>query len=109
MIHSATERWQRGECGGLENRYVGNPGVGVRIQPSPRFLACQPVNTLRPAASRCFTHQFLVSESAAPENETLLVPTPYPPGASYIYPKAEMLKAPDRRVRHAEMLTSSTA
>src|SRR5215217_4282536 len=29
------------------------PASGVRIPPSPRFLACQPVSTLRPAASAC--------------------------------------------------------
>jgi hypothetical protein len=29
------------------------PASGVRIPPSPRFLACQPVSMLRPAASAC--------------------------------------------------------
>jgi hypothetical protein len=29
------------------------PASGVRIPPSPRFLACQPVSTQRPAASAC--------------------------------------------------------
>jgi hypothetical protein len=58
------------------------PASGVRIPPSPRFLACQPVSTLRPPlVSTSVSRQ---AEPAAPKNVTLFVPTPYPPAGAYI-------------------------
>src|SRR5215217_5622190 len=36
------------ECGGLENRYVGNPGVGGSNPPSPRFGVSQRAVAVRP-------------------------------------------------------------
>src|SRR5215211_3430064 len=53
-----TQRWRGGrvvECGGLENRYVGNPGVGGSNPPLSARLrrpACQHAPTYASALSR---------------------------------------------------------
>ncbi len=47
---SGYTQWRRGgrvvECGGLENRYVGNPGVGGSNPPLSALIAGQLVSTL---------------------------------------------------------------
>ena len=51
-------QWRRGgrvvECGGLENRYVGNPGVGGSNPPlSAEARRCAACRTLRPSGYAC--------------------------------------------------------
>jgi hypothetical protein len=53
-----TRRWRGGrvvECGGLENRYVGNPGVGGSNPPLSAHKASQHEEKLtgRPAKQAC--------------------------------------------------------
>src|SRR5215207_7357400 len=47
-VNRYTQEWRGGravECGGLENRYVGNPGVGGSNPPLSASRAGQPVST----------------------------------------------------------------
>ncbi len=63
------------------------PASGVRIPPSPRFLACQPVSTLRPAASACQHFSFSPGGASRSEKRNSVRAHALPAGRLYIYPK----------------------
>jgi hypothetical protein len=83
-----TQKWRGGrvvECGGLENRYVGNPGVGGSNPPLSASRAGQrfsflPLSPYSAGASRPGSRQRPsknVSLNAGRQQTTLSLPTSY--------------------------------